>query len=53
MENNDVVLEIEGFPVTCNKEELINESSYFEVMFRGDFIEKNKKQIELKVICFF
>lgn len=52
MQCDDVILEIEGLPVTCNKEQLMNESSYFEVMFRSDFIEKNKKQIELKVICF-
>lgn len=52
MENCDVVVEIDGVSFYCAKEELIKESSYFEAMFKSDFVEKNKNHIELKVILF-
>lgn len=49
MEDENVILEIEGDSITCNKEELAKESAYFEVMFTRDFLEKNKNTIQLKV----
>lgn len=52
MEDDKVVLEIEGNLINCSKAQLAKESVYFEVMFGGDFIEKSKEKIELRVIRF-
>ncbi|XP_066156416.1 kelch-like protein 30 [Euwallacea fornicatus] len=44
----DVVLEIEGTPVTCNRELLINNSDYFFAMLTGTFRESSLDRIEIK-----
>lgn len=50
MESDKILLQIEGVPITCSKEDLSKESAYFKAMFQGDFVEKDRETIELKVI---
>lgn len=44
-----VTLLIENVPVKCNKQQLIENSNYFKVMFEGNFVERDKSTITLEV----
>ncbi|XP_065169246.1 kelch repeat and BTB domain-containing protein 2-like isoform X2 [Atheta coriaria] len=45
-----VTLLIENVPVKCNKQQLIENSNYFKVMFEGNFVERDKSTITLEEI---
>ncbi|GMT20917.1 hypothetical protein PFISCL1PPCAC_12214, partial [Pristionchus fissidentatus] len=44
----DCCLVVEGRKFHVNKQSLAAQSSFFDVLFNGDFIEKNQSQIEIK-----
>lgn len=52
MENKkeNIVLEIEGKSIECDKSLLINNSDYFSAMFAGSFKESLQKNIKIEVI---
>lgn len=45
---DEVILEIEGTQLTCNKKELALHSDYFKAMFEGDFVERNQKVVKIE-----
>lgn len=47
--NDFVILQIENEQLVFKKHDLMRHSDYFKVMFEGNFIEREKKVIELKV----
>lgn len=49
MSSDEITLEIEGTSVKCKKDELASNSDYFKAMFEGNFVEKNKNIVQLKV----
>lgn len=49
---DEVILEVEGTPLRCNKKELAKHSDYFKVMFEGNFVESTKKVVKLEVRIF-
>lgn len=44
-----VVLVVQDKQFKCNKTDLIQNSDYFDAMFRGCFLERNQDIVELKV----
>ena len=46
---NEVILEIEGTQLKCNKKELRDNSDYFKAMFDGSFSERSKRVIKIMV----
>lgn len=46
---DEVILEVEGSQLRCNKKELALHSDYFKIMFEGNFIERHQKVIKLEV----
>lgn len=46
---HDVVLVVEEEEFYCSKANLARHSQYFYSMFFNDFVEKNKKRVELKI----
>lgn len=49
LEDDKICIKIKKKQFLCNRTTLSLHSSYFEAMFRGNFIEKDKKVIILKV----
>ncbi|KAF7268914.1 hypothetical protein GWI33_018015 [Rhynchophorus ferrugineus] len=47
-EKENIVLEIEGHPIECDKSLLINNSDYFSAMFTGSFRESVQKNIKIE-----
>lgn len=47
--SDEVLLEIEGKILRCNKKVLMEESDYFRAMFQGGFAESAQKIVKLNV----
>lgn len=45
---DQIILEVEGAQLRCNKKELALHSDYFKIMFEGSFKERNQKVIRLE-----
>lgn len=44
-----VTIEVDGDEFHCDRGELVRQSPYFEAMFNGNFIEKDKDRIRIQV----
>lgn len=51
--NIEVFLKINDKQYVCNKEDLINNSDYFNAMFKGNFEESYSNIVTLKVGKFY
>lgn len=46
--SDEVILEVEGTQLRCNRKVLALHSDYFKIMFEGNFVERNKKVVKLE-----